>query len=215
MKVIAINGSPRKEWNTATLLKNALEGAATQGAQTELIDLYDLEYKGCTSCFACKLIGGKSYGKCAMQDDLTDVLNKIEEADAVVFGSPIYFGSLTGEMRSFLERFMFQYLVYDKERTILFKMKMPAGFIYTMNVGKEYLEAGYKEKISASEDFLKRMFSSVESLYATNTYQFSDYSKYVSTMFDTKDKAKSKREQFPKDCNEAFEMGKRLAKQND
>lgn len=214
MKVIAINGSPRKEWNTATLLKNALEGAASKGAQTELIDLYDLEYKGCTSCFACKQIGGKSYGKCAMQDDLTDVLNKIEEADAVIMGSPIYFGSLTGEMRSFLERFMFQYLVYDKERTILFKKKIPAGFIYTMNVGKKYLESGYKEKISGSEDTLKRIFSSVESLYATNTYQFSDYSKYVSSMFDAEDKAKNKEEQFPKDCSEAFEMGKRLAKQN-
>ena len=52
MKVMAINGSPRKKWNTATLLDKALEGAASQGAETELIHLYDLNYKGCISCFA-------------------------------------------------------------------------------------------------------------------------------------------------------------------
>jgi multimeric flavodoxin WrbA len=60
MKIIAINGSPRKDWNTGALLKSALEGAASEGAQTEIINLYDLSYKGCISCFACKLAGGKS-----------------------------------------------------------------------------------------------------------------------------------------------------------
>jgi len=50
MKVMAFNGSPRKTWNTATLLEKALEGAASKGAETELIHLYDLNYKGCISC---------------------------------------------------------------------------------------------------------------------------------------------------------------------
>lgn len=62
MNVIAINGSPRKKWNTATLLEHTLEGAKSQGADTELVHLYDLDYKGCTSCFACKLKDGKNYG---------------------------------------------------------------------------------------------------------------------------------------------------------
>ena len=76
-KVYAINGSPRKNWNTATLLKHALEGAASQGAETELIHLYDLNFKGCTSCFSCKLKDGESFGKCAMKDGLTPVLEKL------------------------------------------------------------------------------------------------------------------------------------------
>jgi len=97
MNVLAINGSPRKHWNTAMLLNKALEGAASQGAETELIHLYDLNYKGCISCFACKLKGGNSYGKCAYQDDLTTVLEKIETADAVILGSPIYLSNVTGE----------------------------------------------------------------------------------------------------------------------
>jgi multimeric flavodoxin WrbA len=49
---MAFNGSPRKKWNTATLLERALEGAGSQGAKTELIHLYDIDYKGCISCFA-------------------------------------------------------------------------------------------------------------------------------------------------------------------
>ena len=53
MKVIGINGSPRKKWNTAMLLAKALEGAASQGAETDSFHLYDLNYKGCVSCFAC------------------------------------------------------------------------------------------------------------------------------------------------------------------
>ncbi|MGB7787695.1 flavodoxin family protein, partial [Methanoregula sp.] len=112
MNVIAINGSPRKKWNTATLLRHALDGAASEGAETELINLYDLDFKGCTSCFACKLKGGKSYGKCAMLDELTPVLEKIEAVDALILGSPIYFGNVTGEMRCFMERLLFPYLTY-------------------------------------------------------------------------------------------------------
>lgn len=99
MKVLAINGSPRKTWNTATLLNKALEGAASQGAETELIHLYDLNFKGCLSCFACKIKGSKSYGKCAANDDLSPILKKVEEADAIILGSPIYFRTVSGEMK--------------------------------------------------------------------------------------------------------------------
>ena len=100
--VIGINGSPRKTWNTAALLEHALRGAKSAGAKTELVHLYDLDYKGCISCFACKLKDGKSYGKCAVNDDITPVLEKIAGADAFILGSPVYLGTATGEMRSFL-----------------------------------------------------------------------------------------------------------------
>lgn len=70
MNVIAVNGSPRKNWNTHILLGKALEGAKDAGAQTELVNLYDLEYKGCISCLACKLKNGKSLGRCALNDGL-------------------------------------------------------------------------------------------------------------------------------------------------
>lgn len=212
MKVLAFNGSPRKTWNTAILLNHALEGAASQGAETEIIHLYDLNYKGCVSCFACKLKGGKSYGKCAYKDDLTPILEKIEQADALVFGSPIYLGAVTGEMRSFLERLIFQYLVYDKDYSTLFSKKLPTGFIYTMNVDDNLLhEMGYKRHLNLTEMALKKTFGAVESLFVTDTYQFDDYSKYVVTSFDPKKKANRRKEEFPNDCKKAFEMGARLA----
>jgi multimeric flavodoxin WrbA len=107
MEIIAFNGSPRKDWNTATLLKKALAGAASVGAKTELIHLYDLNYKGCYSCFACKERGGKSYGRCPIKDDLLPIFKRIENVDAIIVGSPIYIGRISGEMQSFLERLIF------------------------------------------------------------------------------------------------------------
>ena len=214
MKVLAINGSPRKDKNAAILLNKALEGAASQGAETELIHLYGQNYKCCVSCFACKLKNGKSYGKCALKDDLTPILEKAAKADAIILGSPIYFASVTGAMRSFLERFMFQYLIYDADYSSLFGKKISTGFIYTMNVTNERMkDIGYEQSFKSSEMVMKNLFGSSESLIVNDTYQFDDYSKYVVTAFDEKEKAKVRKEQFPKDCQKAFDMGVRFSKQ--
>jgi multimeric flavodoxin WrbA len=212
MNVLAINGSPRKNWNTDALLHKALEGAASQGANTELVHLYDLNFKGCISCFACKLKNGSSYGKCAYKDELTPVLKKIENADAVILGSPIYFGNVTGEMRSFLERMAFQYLVYDANYSSLFKKKIPIGFIYTMNVNESRMkEMEYDHTLKKTERYLERIFGASEALFVTDTYQFDDYANYVVTAFNEADKNKRRKEEFPNDCKKAFEMGARFA----
>jgi multimeric flavodoxin WrbA len=209
--IIAINGSPRKTWNTATLLEHALKGAASAGDDTELIHLYDLDFKGCSSCFSCKLVGGKSYGRCAEQDDLTPVLEQIPVADILILGSPVYLGAATGEMRSFLERLVFPYLVYDPERSTLFPKKIPLGFIYTMGADEGRVkEMGYEMQFRLTEMLLARVFGTCESLLVTDTLQFDDYSKYVSSAFDPAAKAQRHREVFPEDCKKAFEMGKRL-----
>lgn len=214
MKVIAINGSPRKNKNTATILNNVLHGAASCGAETEFINLYDLNYKGCISCFACKLKNGKSYGKCALKDDLTPILEKISTADAIILGSPIYLHSITGAMKSFLERLVFQYLVYDHEHSSLFQKRIPVGFVYTMNVTRDQFKAGYEAELKSIQTYLKKTFGSFESLIVNDTYQFDDYSKYVASLFDEKKKRKVKEEQFPKDCQSAFDMGVRLVGQS-
>lgn len=216
MKVIGINGSPRKTWNTATLVNKALEGAASQGAETELVHLYDLDYKGCMSCFACKLKDGKSYGRCAVNDDLKPLFQKIEEADAIIMGSPIYIGAMTGEMRAFLERLLFQYLVYDKEGTTLLNKKIKTGIIYTMNVPQDIMEKiGYEQNFKGTEMAVNRIIGPLETLLVTDTYQFEDYSKYENTLFDVEQKAKRRKEEFPKDCVKAFDMGVRLSQQSD
>jgi multimeric flavodoxin WrbA len=212
MKIIAFNASPRKEWNTATLLKKALEGASSQGAKTELIHLYDLEYKGCISCFACKEKGGKSYGKCVVRDALKPIFKRVEEADAVIFGSPIYLGSMTGAMQSFLERLVFPYLTYTDPPQPLFPKKIPTGFIYTMGVPEEQMnEFGYAQRFANTQRLLSRIFGSSEMLLCFDTYQFEDYSKVVAPRFNPEEKLKRRKEIFPKDCQKAFEMGARLA----
>ena len=210
--ILAINGSPRKKWNTATLLENALQGAASLGAETELIHLYDLDFKGCTSCFACKLKGGKSYGKCAMNDGLTSVLAKLANADAFLLGSPIYFGTVTGEMRSFMERLLFPYLTYTRPPGSLVDRKIPTAFIYTMNVSEQVMkENHYPLHISMNENVLSRTFGQAESLCSFETLQFEDYDKVVFSYFDPVERKERRKKVFPEDCKAAFALGARLA----
>lgn len=212
MKAIALNGSPRKTWNTATLLGKALDGAQAKGAETELVHLYGLSYKGCISCFACKEIGGKSYGRCAVRDELTAILDKIREADVLILGSPLYFHTETGEMRSFMERLLFPYLTYTPGYASIFPGKVRTGLIYTMNVREENM-AAYSQDSStaASRNTMTRVFGNCEMLLCTDTLQFSDYSKYLCTVFDPAAKAKRRQEVFPLDCARAYELGAKLA----
>ena len=218
MKVIAINGSPRKKWNTATLLEKALEGAASRGAGTELVHLYDLTFKGCLSCFACKTRGGRSYGKCAVRDDLMPLFQHLEKADGVILGSPIYLGTVTGEMRSFLERWVFQYLTYTDPPRSLFPRRIPTAFIYTMNLAEEELaQRGlkdiYENHYALNETYLGRIFGPSRRLLSMDTLQFEDYSKVVADRWDPEAKARSRRERFPRDCRKAFEMGAEVARE--
>lgn len=217
MKVYAINGSPRKNKNTAILLQRALDGvkesAKDKKIETEIINLYDLNYTGCKSCFACKRLGGASYGKCAIKDDIYEVLEKLSQADGIIFGSPIYFGNITGQLLSFLERLLFPYLVYDKNYSTIAPKKMPTAFIYTMNVQEEFMDkAGYLSTFNKIESTLGRIFTKPLVMYSNNTYQFDDYSKYESSAFSEEAKAAHRKTQFPLDCEKAFELGVNLIK---
>ena len=69
------------------MLLNAMQGAKDAGAEAELVHLYDLDYKGCKSCFACQLKNAKTDGVCAIRDGLRPVLEKAREADVIVIGS--------------------------------------------------------------------------------------------------------------------------------
>ena len=106
-KVIILNASPRKNFNTFQLLNEAQKGAESAGAEVEFINLVDLNYKGCMSCFACKRKGANLGGLCAWKDDLRPVLEKIIQSDAVIIGSPIYYSYPTGMFRNLIERMLF------------------------------------------------------------------------------------------------------------
>ena len=213
MKVLTINGSPRKKWNTATLLNKAIEGAASLGAETELIHLYDLDFKGCRGCYSCKLIDGKSYGRCAAKDDLTPILKEVEKVDAIILGSPIYFGSITGEARSFLERLMYPFWNLA-DSSVLPKKRIPTGLIYTMGAPEDQMkERGWDQQLLVIEMVMKMIFGMSESLFVNDTSPFDDYTLYaVNPLVDPQEKARIRKDVFPDDCEKAFEMGVRLAR---
>jgi multimeric flavodoxin WrbA len=211
-KIYAINGSPRRNANTATVLEHALKGAAEAGASTELVHLANLHYSGCISCFACKLKGA-STGRCVVKDDLFALLERLADADGLILGTPVYLGGESSLMRAFMERLFFPAIRYDTERSSLVKKKYPLSFVYTMNLPREQMDAfGYEERFGMSRFFVNLLYGSeAKSLYVCDTKQFQDYSKYDATRFDPAHKEAVRQQQFPKDCAAAYAMGKAMA----
>ena len=209
MNILAICGAANKGRNTATMLKSAFDGAMSiSGATGETVYLYDLNFKGCIGCHSCKLLDKNKFARCAVKDDLTPVLAKAIDADVLLIGSPIYFSDVTGEVRSFLERFLFPGITYNTERTPTYPKRPNIGWVYTMNAPGEYYKDFFAGLVGLATHTVANQS---EYVMAYQTQQFEDYSKYAATMFDV-DMVKQRHiEQFPKDCEAAFDMGKRLA----
>ena len=115
MKVIGITGSPRKNGNTETLVQTVLDAAAEKGASTKMFNLNDLQYAGCQACMYCK-----THDHCKLNDGLTAVMNEIKDADAIVFGAPIYMFQFSGQFKMFEDR-LYQFLGKD------FKVSLAPG----------------------------------------------------------------------------------------
>ena len=212
-KLIAINGSPRRDGNTAQLLQYAMKGAQYAGASAEMIHLYSLNFKGCTSCFACKL-KSSPHGICAMQDDLSPVLEKVKAADAIIFGSPIYFMGISSGMAAFIERLFFSNYVYSDKILTVFPKKLPNAFIYTMNMTAERFQEFAVSKRFSTNEFTAQIILGVtpKILRSFNTVQFDDYSHYESSIFNADDKLAYRKKYFPADCASAYGIGRELIK---
>jgi multimeric flavodoxin WrbA len=208
MNILAICGAANKARNTAAMLKSAFDGAmSVPGADGEIVYLYDLNYRGCIGCHSCKLLDESKFARCAVQDGLSPVLEKAVDADVILIGSPIYYSDVTGETRSFLERFFFPGMTYNKDRGSTYPKRPGVGWVFTMNAPGEF----YKDYFAGLIDMTSRIIGEAEYAMAYHTQQFEDYSKYAATMFDVEMVKKRRIEQFPKDCAAAFEMGRRLA----
>jgi len=99
MKAIGIVGSPRKNGNVDTLVQTVLDGAKKASYQITKYNLNEMKYSGCQACGYCK-----SHDHCRLDDDVSKLLREIAEADAVVFGSPIYFNLFTGQFKLMEDR---------------------------------------------------------------------------------------------------------------
>ena len=209
MNILAICGAANKNRNTSTMLRNAFEGAmSVTGATGDFVYLYDIEYRGCLGCHSCKLLDKSKFARCVVKDGLTPVLEKAIEADVLLIGSPIYFSDITGETRSFLERYLFPGMTYNADRTPTYPKHPKVGWVFTMNAPGEYYQGFFDGLVGLTNHVV-----GAESEYVTayHTLQFDDYSKYAATMFDVDMVKKRHIEQFPKDCKAAYDMGKRLA----
>ncbi len=217
MNVVVINASPRKRGNTAELCKNVVEGAMDNGADVEYINLYSFDFKGCMSCFACHLKKNKENPLCFWRDDLKEILKTCLKADAIVIGSPIYYGSITSYAQAFLERLLFAADTYlldeDGNRISKIKKEVKTAMMYTMNVPKEMDYFNGEDQLAIMRGYLTNIFGECEALYAYDTKQFKQYSPYLNNMFDPDLKEQSKQNQFPKDCKMAYELGQRLSKE--
>ena len=209
--IVAINASPRADWNTATLLGKALEGAQSAGARTALVHLYRLKpFHGCISCFACKRKGGR-LGHCAMRDELSPLLEDLKEADGLLLGSPIYWWDVTAAMRAFLERLLFSNMLYNKDRRWVFPKKMPAGLIYTWGAGWDRVEPRISRFKDTEDNLAEMLGQPVRTLHSFDAFQFDDYAKYEADKVDVEGKRRHREEVFPQDCARAFELGAELA----
>jgi multimeric flavodoxin WrbA len=100
--ILGIQGSPRLKGNTSILLDAVLDGAREHGASVERVDLAGLDIRECDGCLACWK--GKD---CPKQDDMNGLYPKIIEADAIVFGTPVYWYGPTALLKAFVDRFVY------------------------------------------------------------------------------------------------------------
>ena len=132
-------------------------GAQAAGAETKMISLYPLQYRGCVSCFYCKR-KDKEHGTCIIKDDLTPVIEELKQADAIIWGSPIYFYNITSALQALFERFLFSNYIYNKDVPSVLGKQIPSAFIYTMNVTEEQsFETPLRESLKPIEAAVERI----------------------------------------------------------
>ncbi|MBN3039382.1 MAG: flavodoxin family protein [Candidatus Omnitrophica bacterium] len=116
MKVLAILGSPRRGGNAETLLDKALEGVQSTGVSLEIekVVLNELKFSPCQECGGCD-----KTGRCVLKDAMQDIYKKIDQADAVIISSPIFFGSLPAQVKAMIDRYqcrwVAKYILEEKE----------------------------------------------------------------------------------------------------
>jgi multimeric flavodoxin WrbA len=122
MKVVGINGSGRKDGNTAILIRTVFEELEKESIETELVQLYNKDLQGCKACFAC--MRNKNQ-RCVQNDDLNEILEKMIQAEGIILGSPVYVGDVTAQIKALLDRVGF----LSRGKESFFKHKVGASVV--------------------------------------------------------------------------------------
>ena len=129
MKVIAFNGSARKDGNTAILIRRVFAELEAEGIETELVQLAGQTIRGCTACGQCYKNKNQ---RCVIEDDIVnDCIEKMLAADGIILGSPTYFADLTAEMKALIDRAGFVARANDD----MFKHKVGAAVVAVRRAG--------------------------------------------------------------------------------
>lgn len=211
LQTLVLNASPRKAWNTAKLLKSAAEGAKSAGSEVEYIDLYDLNFTGCRSCMLCKRKGAQRC-HCYWKDDLSPIIDKIFRADVLLIGTAIYLGRPTSRYFEVLERLHFCALSYD-DYSNYFTRRVNVGLFVSMNASKEFYDKLYKDAFEGYARELQMLNGEVCLYPCHDTLQVADYSKYNMAGFDAERKRLSREKNFPRDLENAYQIGQRLVRE--
>ncbi len=132
MKVVAFNGSPRKKGNTAILIRHVFQELESEGIETELVGLAGKKITGCTACFKCFENQDK---RCAVKNDgLNECIEKMIEADGIIFGSPTYFSNVTAEIKALIDRAG----MVSSANGFLFQRKVGAGVVAVRRAGSVF-----------------------------------------------------------------------------
>lgn len=219
MKIVAVNGSPRKDFNSAKMLKSWVEGykSVYPDVEVEYVNLYSLKFTGCTSCFSCKRINGKFYGQCPIKDDLLTLIPKFYEADAVAIAAPVYFGDVNAYTKSMLERVLFSRTTYRVNHESLATKQVPVTMIYTMNCPKDLVsQIGYLERFKEIESYISNTFKTpCKRVCAYNTYQFLNYDNYEMELFTEEEKRDYREKNFENDLKNAYDSAVETANQKE
>ena len=132
----------------------------------------------------------------------------------MIVGSPVYYNYPAGQVRTFLERWLFPVGTYvwedGKQKTIRDKV-IPTGLVFTMNCPKDMMENwNYPAILSDTANTMGQIMGYNEMLYICNTYQFKDYSRYEMNLFDEAEKRAYRDAHFEEDLDKAYQLGFRL-----
>ena len=203
MRVVALNGSFRKNGNSATMLEAFLDGIRETypNAEVERVDVYDLDYKGCRGCQGCQLKATED-GYCIVKDGAYQILRDIKDCDLLVIASPIYYFDVSSQLRALFERVFYP---GHADHTI------PVVCIYTMNQPEDVMRKRFRGHLDVFKMFLDSTFATdTKELYSFETLHFGNPEKYNFPEGLYEKRLKIHNEQFPKDLAMAKEAGKQM-----
>ncbi len=206
-KVIAFMGSPRKNGNTSKLVEEALRGSEEAGAEIKLIRVGDLTMKGCLGCYSCKMKNPPE-NRCVQKDDMSALYQDIEEADGVIFASPVYFGTMTGQLKLVIDR-LFPYI------GVGYKSPLPkgkkCGLVFTQNQKDPSLFRNHFDMTAMLLNVIG--FSRPEILLSLDNINYFGPVEKLAVQDPEKTTSRKKVQYetvFPEDMKKAYEMGKGL-----